>query len=54
MAWVQRGQRPAPAEMDAENQDVRAMVTWWKELEMQEGILYCIGNNAVQAVVPGH
>ena len=38
--WVVRDRRPMPEELDAEGQEMRAMLARWKELVVQEEILY--------------
>ena len=49
---VERGDKPAATEMDAEGQEMRAMIARWKELVVKEKILYRRSKYGLQAVLP--
>lgn len=49
--WVEEGIRPKPAELDKEGQEMRAMVSRWKELTVIDHVLYCQSKPQLQAVV---
>ena len=39
-SWIQANRKPDPKDMDAENQQVHAMVVRWKELHTLEEVMY--------------